>query len=187
MGISSTPVALLVERELILYLNFSCWIICQIRWALLVVGCLSCRLSNLSVPFIQFSIPFYVLSFLTFLLLNALLFSRKCARLLAAAHLHASTVVSSSKVNCPTQGRPVPSILLILCRMIHGEDIKPSGCSALVEYCYPRHQLNGTQNCLEFHSPNGSWNYVYSLVVFMPNITSNHAINTYTNTTIYGK
>lgn len=147
--ISSTPVALLLERELMLYLNSSCWIIFQIRWALLVVGCLSCRLSKLSVPSIPFSIPFYVLSFWTFLLLNALLFSRKYARLLAAAHLHASTVVSSSKVNCPTQGRPVPSILLILCRMIHGKDLKPSGCSALVEYCYPRHHLNGTQNCLE--------------------------------------
>ena len=42
------------------------------------------------------------------------------------------------------------------------------------------------QNCLKFHSPNGSWNYVYSiskyraLVVFMPNITTNHAI-THTN------
>ena len=42
------------------------------------------------------------------------------------------------------------------------------------------------QNCLKFHSPNGSWNYVLhnnleiSLVVFMPNITTNHAI-THTN------
>ena len=38
------------------------------------------------------------------------------------------------------------------------------------------------QNCLKFHSPNGSWNYdnfEISLVVFMPNITTNHAI-TYT-------
>ena len=160
VGISSTPVALLLDRELMLYLNFSCWIVFQIRWALLVVGCLSCRLSKLSVPFIQFSIPFYVLSFLTFLLLNALLFSGKYACLFAAAHLQASTVVSSSNVNCPTQGRPVPSILLILCRMIHGKDLKPSGCSALVEYCYPRHHLNGTQNCLEFHEPLGEWNYV---------------------------
>ena len=33
------------------------------------------------------------------------------------------------------------------------------------------------QNCLKFHSPN---NFEISLVVFMPNITTNHAI-TYTN------
>ena len=37
------------------------------------------------------------------------------------------------------------------------------------------------QNCLKFHSPNGSWNYVeIPLVVFMPNITTNYAI-TYAN------
>ena len=41
-------------------------------------------------------------------------------------------------------------------------------------------------NCLKFHSPKGSWNYIshnnfeISLVVFTPNITTNHAI-TYTN------
>ena len=41
------------------------------------------------------------------------------------------------------------------------------------------------RNYLKFHLPNGSWIYLYnnfeiSLVVFMPNITTNHAI-TYTN------
>ena len=40
------------------------------------------------------------------------------------------------------------------------------------------------QNCLKFHPPNGSEiaynNFETSLVVFMPNITTNHAI-TYTN------
>ena len=35
---------------------------------------------------------------------------------------------------------------------------------------------------LKFHSPNGSYkNFEISLVVFMPNITTNHAI-AYTNT-----
>ena len=40
------------------------------------------------------------------------------------------------------------------------------------------------KNGLKFHSPNGSWisynNFEISLVAFMPNITTNHAI-TYTN------
>ena len=40
------------------------------------------------------------------------------------------------------------------------------------------------QNCLKFHSPNACEimynNFEISLVVFMPNITTNHAI-TYTN------